>query len=269
MPDVSNPGLHVAAVRDTAPDLVRLVALHAALVAVPALAVGAVLLGLLLGVVGVVVAVVVAVAVGVAVTALRLRDVDARIAVAVGARPAGAEEHPRLHGLAQNVAMAVGVAPPRLFVIDADERNAITWGDGRSPLCAAFTTGLLDAVDRVQLEAVVGRQLAVARDGSVDVLTLAAALFGSLGALDGPVARVARHAIDDRAVVEADLEGVRATGYPPALVGALEVVGAASSDVPAVPRALSGACLAEPHDRSGPFSVHPPLADRADLLREI
>ena len=269
MPDLSEPGLQAPAGRDTTPDLLRLLVLHGALVAVPVLAVAGLVLGLLAGALGVVLGVVLAVAVGAAVTAARLREVDGRMAAAVGARPATVEEFPRLHSLAENVAMAVGVAPPELFVLDGPERNALTWGDGSGPLCTAFTTGLLESVDRIQLEALLGRQLAVARDGSVDVLTVAAALFSRFGALDAPVASVARHAVDDRAVVEADLEGVRATGYPPGLVAALEVVRAGSAALPSVPRALRGACLAAPDDSPGPFDVHPPLADRIDLLREM
>lgn len=269
VPDVSPHGLHVPLTRDTAPDLVRLVAVHAALVGVPVLLVGAVVLGIGLGAVGVVLALVLAVVAGGAVTGLRLRGVDDRIGTALGARPAPPEEFTRLHGLIDNVAMAVGVAPPALFVVDSPERNAVTWGDGRAPLRVAFTTGLLDAVDRIQLEALVGRQLAVARDGSVDVLTVASVLFGSVGALDGPVARIAHRAADVRSVVRADIEGVRATGYPPGLVWALEVVASGSSRLPGVPRALTGACLAAPRPDAGAFDVHPPVEDRIDLLREI
>jgi Zn-dependent protease with chaperone function len=145
----------------------------------------------------------------------------------------------------------------------------VTWGSGRDAARIAFTTGLLDALDRIELEAVVGRQLAVMRDGSVDVLTVASALFGPLRVLDGPVASVAHRAIDDRTVVRIDIDGVRATGYPPGLVAALEAVGAGSSRLAGVPRALTGACLAPPGGDPGTFDVHPTLEDRVDLLREI
>ena len=270
VPDAPLAGLQIPAARDTTTDLVRLVVLHAALVALPVLVLAGVVLVLVAGpVAGLVLAVVLAALAGAAVTALRLRDVDERIARAIGARPAPPDELPRLHSLLDNVAMSVGVAPPQPHVIDSAERNAITWGDGRGPLQVAFTTGLLDAVDRIQLEALVGRQLAVGRDGSVDVLTVAAALFEPFGALDGPVSSVALRAVDDRAVVRADLEGVRASGYPPGLVAALEVVEAGTSDLPGVPRALTGACLASPGAGSGAFGVHPTLEDRVDLLREI
>ena len=271
VPDAPLSDIRVSTARDTAPDLGRIVALHAAVIGVPVFVVVLVLGSLALGVVlGVLLALVLAAAAGGAVTALRLRDVDERVAGMLGAEPTAASDHPRLHGLAENVAMAVGVAIPRLFVIDTPARNAVTWGDGRGPACAAFTTGLLAAVDRVQLEALLGRQLVVTRDGSVDVLTVAAALFDPLpGALDGPVSSIVHHAIDDRAVVGADLEGVRATCYPPGMVAALEVVRTGDTSLPQVPRALSGACLAAPDAGTGPFAIHPPLADRIDLLREI
>lgn len=256
--------------RDTTTDLLRLVVLHAGLVAIPVLVVAGAVLAVLVGPApGLLVAVALAALAGAGVTALRLRDVDDRIARAIGARPAPPEEFRRLHGLLDSVAMAVGVAVPEPYVVDRPERNAITWGDGRRPLQVAFTTGLLESVDRIQLEALIGRQLAVGRDGSVDVLTVAAALFEPFGALDRPVSGVASRAIDDRAVVRADLEGVRATAYPPGLVAALEVVEAATSHLPGVPRALTGACLASPGTGSGAFGVHPTLEDRVDLLREI
>jgi heat shock protein HtpX len=272
VPDAPLSDIRVDTARDTAPDLARIVALHAAVVAVPVLVVLLVAISVLVGnvVVGVLVGSVVALAVGAIATALRLKDVDRRVQDALRARPATVSEHPRLHGLAENVAMAVGVGMPELFVIETPARNAVTWGDGRGPACAAFTTGLLDALDRVQLEALLGRQLVVTRDGSVDVLTVAAALFDRLPrVLDRPVAAIVHHAIDDRAVVGADLEGVRATCYPPGMVAAFEVLRAGETSLPGVPRALGGACLAAPDDGEGPFAVHPPLADRIDLLREI
>ena len=167
--------------------------------------------------------------------------------------------------------MAVGVAVPSLHVIDSPSRNAITWGDGSGPMSTALTTGLLDAVDRVELEAVVGRQLTAARDSSVEVVTVASALFGPLarGPLEELVASIVHRTVDDRGVVLADIEGARATGYPPGLVAALERVRAGSSVIDGLPPPLSALCFAAPGERGGRFDVHPPIEDRIDLLREI
>jgi Zn-dependent protease with chaperone function len=272
VPDAPLSDIRIAPARDTTPDLARVVALHAVVSAVVFLP-AAFFVWRLVGaniVVAALLSVVVALALGAPTTAWRLQGIDDHLHAALGARPAVPSEHPRLGSLAENVAMAVGVATPRLFVIDAPGRNAVTWGDGRGPASIAFTTGLLDSVDRVQLEALLSRQLVVTRDGSVDVLTHAAVLFSRLPRfLDRPVASIVHHAIDDRAVVGADLEAVRATCYPPGMVAALEIVRAGDTRLPNVPRALSGACLAAPDDGEGPFAVHPPLADRIDLLREI
>jgi heat shock protein HtpX len=267
------PDVQLATVRDTTPDLLRLAAVHAGAVAVPVAVIAAVVLAPVTGsvIVALVVGVVLAVVAGVAVTAVRLRDADDRIVRRIGARPLRDVDHPRLAGLAQNVAMAVGIAEPRLFVVDSPGRNALSWCDARGPVCLAFTTGLLDAADRIELEALLGRQLVIARDGTAEIVTVASALFAPFadGPFAGRVAAVVNRAVDDRSVVRADLDGVRATRYPPGMVAGLELVRAGSTAMAGVPPVLTGLCLAAPVDEPGPFAVHPPLADRIDLLREL
>ncbi len=70
-------------------------------------------------------------------------------------------------------------------------------------------------------------------------------------------------------MVTADLDGVRATRYPPGLVAALEKIRGTSTAMPTVPPTLSVLCFAAPTDGDGGFAVHPPVEDRIDLLREI
>lgn len=243
--------------------LVRLVVLHAALVAVPVL-----VLMLVLG--WWIAALPVAVVVGLAATTLRLRGIDDRIARRLDARPVGSDEQPRLAGLAESVAMTVGVPVPRLFVIDHDSANAVSWGAGDGPLCLAVTTGLLEVADVIGMEAVVGHHLAGSRRRSVEVTTLAASLFGPLakGPLTETVVRIVG-ADDDRSVVRADLDGIRATRYPPGMVAVLEAIRGRATALDSVPPALSGLCFAPPHPPGGPFDIHPSLDDRIDLLREI
>lgn len=243
--------------------LVRLAALHAAIVAAPVLLV-ALLLRLWI------IALPLAVVVGAAVTAIRLRGVDDRIARTIGARPVDEDEVPRLAGLTETVAMAAGVAVPRLHVIDSPSVNAVNWGMGNGPCCLAVTTGLLKVADPVSLEAAVGHHLGRANARSLEVTTLAAALFGPFakGPLTGPVVALVQ-GDEERSVVMADLDGVRATRYPPGMVGLLETLRTHDSRLDTVPPALASLCLAAPHDGAGPFAVHPPVDDRIDLLREI
>lgn len=242
--------------------LVRLVAIHAALVAVPVLVVA---LALRLWVLALPLAVIA----GAVVTAVRVRGVDERVARAVGATEIAADDQPRLAGLAESVAMSSGVAVPRLFVIASPSVNAVSWGAGNGPSCLAVTTGLLDASDPIILEAVVGHHLGPSRATSLAATTLAAVLFGPLakGPFAGPVVSLIQ-GDDERSVVHADLEGVRATQYPPGLVRALHAIRTHPTQIDAPP-ALAGLFFAAPVPDDDPFAVHPPLDDRIDLLREV
>jgi heat shock protein HtpX len=251
---------------DPTGDLVRIGAVHGALVAVPLLVVG-------LLVVPAVVAIVLAVLVAALVTFVRARNSDRRIAVALGARPVDAVQAPRLSSTVEHVAMAVGASPPVLHLIDDPARNAVVWGSGRRAASLAITTGLLDVAEPIELEAVVAHLLSDVRDGLVEAPTAAAAMFGSLasGPFAGVVAALAQAGAHDRRIVLADLEGARATAYPPGAVAALERVQAGSSHVARTVKPLEGLWFAAPSGSSAddPFCAHPPLADRIDLLREL
>jgi len=255
-----------ATANDPTGDLVRVGVLHAALVAVPLLVVGLLVLPAWL-------AVVVALAVAVGVTVFRAKRSDDTVAAALGARPVEPAGVPRLASAVEQVAMSVGGAPPRLHVIDDPARNAVVWGSGARPASLAVTTGLLEVAEPIELEAVVAHLLSDVRDGLVEAPTAAAALFGRFasGPFAGVVAGLARAGADDRRIVLADLEGARATRYPPGAVAALERVAQGSSAVSRNPRALQALWFAAPGppDVEDPFHAHPPLADRIDLLREL
>ncbi len=215
----------------------------------------------------------VAIVVAVAVTALRCRDIDGRVGAALGARAVEAGDVPRLAGVVESASMALGVAAPRLHLIDDPGRNAVTWGSGTGPASIALTSGLLDQVERIELEGVVARLLADVRDRTVEAPTVTTALFGGLagGPLAGLVATLARAGEDERRIVVADMAAARATQYPPGAVAALERVRQGSTGVARSPRPLQALWYAAPSEPvdGDRFAAHPPLADRIDLLREL
>lgn len=252
--------------RDPTADLVRFGLVHAALVAVPVLVVGLLVLPLWL-------APLLAVVIGVAVTAWRARGVDERVAAALGARRVDPADLPRYAGVVESTSMATGVAPPLLHVIDDPARNAVVWGSGIGPCSIAVTSGLLESAERIELEAVVAHLLTDVRDGAVEASTVATGLFGALasGPLAGVVASLAHAGDDERRIALADIEAARATQYPPGAVAALERVRDGASGVARSPRPLQPLWFAAPCEPApdDPFAVHPPLADRIDLLREL
>lgn len=252
--------------REPSTDLLRVAAVHAALVAVPVLVVGVLVLPIWA-------AALLALVVAVAVTVVRCRDIDSRVGAALGARSVDHTAVPRLAGVVDSTSMALGVGAPRLHLIDDTARNAVAWGSGIGPASIAVTTGLLDAAERIELEGVVAHLLADVRDGMVEAPTVTTALFGGLagGPLSGLVASLARAGEVDRRVVVADLAAARATQYPPGAVAALERVREGSSGVDRSPRPLQSLWFAAPSEPADgdPFAAHPPLADRIDLLREL
>lgn len=262
--------------RDSTALLVRLVLVHAVVVAIPALVVLVILLTVLAGV-NMIVPIVLALALGAGATAWRMRSVDVRIARQIGAQPVGAVGEQsdrrmlRLQSLVESVAMAAGIAAPRLHLIDTPARNAMTWGASNSPPSMAVTSGLLESLDRVEMESVLAHQATMVNDRPVDVITLGAWLFGPLakGPLSGPVARFIHTNTDPRSIVLSDIEGARATRYPPGMVAALEKLLGQDTLVALIPEAFSGLCFVTPVPETGPFALHPPLEDRIDLMREI
>lgn len=251
--------------REPTADLIRVGAVHAAIVALPVLVLGVLVVPIWL-------AVVLALLVGTGVTVMRCRGIDRRIGAVLGARAVADADLPRLAGVVDSTSMALGVERPLLHVIDDPARNAVAWGSGTGPASIALTSGLLDAAERIELEGVVAHLLADVRDGMVQAPTVATALFGPLagGPLTGLVAALARAGEDDRRVVLADMAAAQATQYPPGAVAALERVRDGSTAVPS-PRPLQSLWFAAPSEPSGedPFAAHPPLADRIDLLREL
>lgn len=258
--------------RESTPLLVRMVAVHVALVAV-LVAVPLVVLGVLLTGSWVAIpllALFVALVVAGAFTAWRMRTVDIRIAELIEARLLEPGEYPRLDTVVDSVAMAAGISPPRVHLIESPGVNAMTWGASDGPASIAVTSGLLDAVDRVELEAVVAHQATTVNDRPIDVITLGAMLFGPVarGALASLVADFIHTTTDPRSIVLSDIEGSKATRYPPGMVAALEKVAGASTVVEQIPAPFAGLCFASPVADPGPFDLHPPLADRIDLMRE-
>jgi len=72
------------------------------------------------------------------------------------ARAAPAGEFPRYHNLVEGLCIAAGLPKPRLFVVDDQGLNAFVVG--RSPKHAAVvvTSGLLDALNRIELYKTIG-----------------------------------------------------------------------------------------------------------------
>ncbi|MGV3760678.1 MAG: M48 family metallopeptidase [Actinomycetota bacterium] len=101
------------------------------------------------------------------------------IALAVSrAKPAPIEQYPRLHNLVEGLCIAGGLPKPRIYVIEDPSPNAFATGRNPKNAAIAVTTGLLERMNRVELEGVVAHELSHIKNYDILVSTLAVTLVG-------------------------------------------------------------------------------------------
>jgi len=102
-----------------------------------------------------------------------------RIALAVNsARAADPAEYAQLHNIVEEVAIAAGLPKPGVYVIDTDSPNAFATGRGPKHASIAVTRGLLEILDRDELQGVVAHELAHVRNYDILLMTVVAIIGG-------------------------------------------------------------------------------------------
>ena len=183
------------------------------------------------------------------------------IALAVSrARPADAHEYARLHNLVEGLCIASGLPKPGIYVIDDPAPNAFATGRNPRHASIAVTTGLLEKMNRVELEGVVAHELSHVKNYDILISTLAVTMVGAVALLadlairmmwwnggrvprqgdhadrNNPlgylgivlimvsplIARVMQAAISRQRETLADVSACQMTRYPPGLISALE-----------------------------------------------
>ncbi len=191
---------------------------------------------------------------------------------ALGAVPADPDTYARYHNIVQGLSLAAAAGEPDLYVVDDPGRNAAAVAYGPSAAVVA-TTGLLRAVDRIALEAVVAECLVRLGSGDAEAATLGAALFSPLrGGPLGPLASagLGRLLAEDRELL-ADRAAVALTRYPPGLSSALAAINTGPARVQRAPAQLDHVWLVPPSslEAGGDPADTPGLALRLDVLGEL
>lgn len=102
-----------------------------------------------------------------------------RLALAVNrARLASPDEFYILHNVVEEVALAAGIPKPRVYVIDDDAPNAFATGRNPKHAAVAVTRGLLELMDREELQGVIAHEIAHIRNYDILLMTIAAILGG-------------------------------------------------------------------------------------------
>lgn len=104
-----------------------------------------------------------------------------RLALAVsGARPATVEEHRYLVNVSEAVAIGAGVPTPKVYVIDSPAPNAFATGRDPRHGAIAVTKGMIDLLDRQELEGVVAHEMAHVKNYDIRFASMLAATVGAI-----------------------------------------------------------------------------------------
>jgi heat shock protein HtpX len=227
---------------------------------------------------------------------------QAIIDFATGSRPASRDEEPDAYNLLENLCISRGLTMPTLRVIETEGMNAFASGLHEGRFSVTVTRGLLQILDRDELEAVLGHELTHIINRDVRTMVVAAIFAGVItlfcqivyrsivwggvwgrgrrgnfglfliiamvvGAVGYFLAIVIRMAISRTREYVADAGSVELTHNPDAMISALQkVAGHTHLDAPQSMRAM----FLEDDDEGimGLFATHPPVAKRIAALSQ-
>jgi len=91
------------------------------------------------------------------------------------------QQQPRLYNLLENLCISRGIPMPKLKVMDSPALNAFATGLNRRQYAVTVTTGLLNALNDHEMEAVLGHELTHIRNGDVQLMVVAVIIAGVVG----------------------------------------------------------------------------------------
>ena len=105
---------------------------------------------------------------------------DRIVLASTRAQEVSKEEAPRLHNIVEGLAIAAGIPKPRVWIVPEAAPNAYATGRNPEHSHVAVTRGLLEMMNRVELEGVLGHEMAHIVDRDILVGTVVATLVGAV-----------------------------------------------------------------------------------------
>lgn len=218
------------------------------------------------------------------------------------------QDNPQLWHIVEDMAMVGRVPMPRVFIINDPSPNAFATGRDPDHSAVAVTQGLLDMMDREELEGVLGHEISHIRNYDIRLSTIAVVLVGVISFLSGLASRfiwfgggsdddddnnnafemifkvvaivfvlilgplsasLAQMALSRNREFLADASSVELTRNPQGLISALEKI-EGSQPMKQADRSSSGMYIENPFKHSGSlFDTHPPTAERIKRLQQM
>ncbi len=221
-----------------------------------------------------------------------------------GIREPTKEEYPYLINVVEGLSIAGGIPVPKIFVIDDPSPNAFATGRDPQNSAIAVTTGLLEKLNRLELEGVIAHEISHIRNYDIRLQTISAvmvglivilgdalrrsfhwgkggkrsrkggdivALIAVLIAILSPIlATLLRFALSRQREYMADAGSAMLTRYPEGLASALEKIARDPLPVKRANSMTAPLYIVSPLDKSWEenlLSTHPPVEERIRRLR--
>jgi len=225
------------------------------------------------------------------------------------ARELGPDEDLKLRDIVESLALGLGIPTPKIYVIEDSAPNAFATGRDPQHASIAVTRGLLDKLDRTELEGVIAHELSHVGNRDIRVMVLVVVLVGTvalladwtwrsmfwgrgrdrdrgggsaiiaviaiaLAVLTPIIATLIQLAVSRQREYLADASGALLTRYPPGLASALRKIAADTEPLEVANKATAALYIANPL-KDAPaffdhlFDTHPPIEERIKRLEAM
>jgi heat shock protein HtpX len=219
------------------------------------------------------------------------------------AKPIKKQDNPELYRLVENLCITAGLPLPKIYILNEAQPNAFATGRDKNHAVVAVTRGLLEKLDKAELEGVISHELSHIGNKDMLLMTMVVVLvgfisivsnifarslfFGGTRKRDGSilaivgivlavlspiVAMLIQMAISRKREFLADASGALLTRYPEGLARALEKISSDTNPMKIASTSTSHLFISNPlKEKSflGLFSTHPPVEQRIKALRQM
>lgn len=221
------------------------------------------------------------------------------------AQPITREQNTELWNVVENLSITAGLPMPRVYIIPDTSPNAFATGRNKEHAAIAVTSGLMQLLDRTELEGVIAHELSHVGNRDILISTVVIVLVGFVSILSqifmrglafgggsrdndkgnaifiligvvlailSPIAvTLIQLAVSRKREYLADASGALLTRYPEGLANALRKISESSQPMKQASKATAHLFIANPFGNvgkkvSGLFSTHPPVEERIRVL---
>ena len=223
-----------------------------------------------------------------------------------GARQIEHDQAPELYHLVENLCITAGLPLPKIYIINDSSPNAFATGRNSKNAVVAVTTGLLEILNKTELEGVIAHELSHIGNRDILLQTIVVVLVGAISlisdmfirgrvfgkrksdhseggqigailmivglvfiVLSPIISKLIQLAISRKREYLADASGALLTRYPEGLASALEKISQNPTPIKKAHKAVAHLYISNPFRNKGFFSTHPPIEERVKRLRGL